>query len=108
MIDVGKKAPDFTLMNAANNPISLKSFTGKWVILYFYPKDNTSGCTKEAIDFTEFLESFSTKSAVIIGISPDSSDSHKKFISKHSLTVELLSDPDHKVLEMYGDRKSVV
>ena len=75
---------------------------GKWVVLYFYPRDDTSGCTQEAIDFTTFLPDFSEQNAVIIGISPDSPQSHVKFIKKHRLRIELLSDPSHEVLRAYG------
>jgi thioredoxin-dependent peroxiredoxin len=98
----GTKAPDITLQDAEGNNSSLKQFAGKWVILYFYPKDNTSGCTREAIDFTALISSFTKKDAVVIGISPDSSKSHKSFIAKHDLKVILLSDPEHQVLESYG------
>jgi len=96
------KAPDFTLLNAENKDISLKQYLGKWVVLYFYPKDNTSGCTREAVDFSSLNSNFSRENAVIIGISPDSQKSHTNFINKQSLTIELLSDPDHVVAEMYG------
>ena len=98
----GDTAPDFILRNSFGNEVTLSSFRGKWVILYFYPKDNTSGCTKEAIDFTAHLPSFTGKKAVIIGVSPDKPESHVKFITKYDLGVELLSDPDHTVLEQYG------
>jgi peroxiredoxin Q/BCP len=97
-----KKAPDFRLFNADNNEISLKQYRGKWIVLYFYPKDNTSGCTREAVDFSTLTSKFLKENAIIIGISPDSQKSHTNFISKHSLSIELLSDPDHAVAEMYG------
>lgn len=96
------KAPDFKLFNADNKEISLNHYQGKWVVLYFYPKDNTSGCTREAVDFSNFKTKFIQENAIIVGISPDSQKSHANFINKQSLTIELLSDPDHKVAEMYG------
>ena len=91
------KAPEFTLQN-----ISLKSFRGKWVVLYFYPRDDTPGCTLEAVDFSSLLEEFSKLHATVIGISKDSKKSHEKFITKHNLKVTLLSDEDHVVQELYG------
>ncbi|NLD94424.1 MAG: thioredoxin-dependent thiol peroxidase [Fibrobacter sp.] len=101
-MNINTKAPDFSLFNAVNNEISLEQYLGKWVIVYFYPKDNTSGCTREAIDFSNLNSKFSSENAVILGISPDSQKSHTNFITKQSLTIELLSDPDHAVAEMYG------
>ena len=101
-IKEGVKAPAFCLNNAAEKEYCLKDFEGKWVVLYFYPKDNTSGCTKEAVGFTEKKEEFEKLGAVIIGISPDSPKSHGLFIEKHNLNVLLLSDPEHKVLGKYG------
>ena len=101
-LNIDDNAPDFTLKNASGKDVKLSDFHGKWIILYFYPKDNTSGCTQEAIDFTSLLPSFVKKKAVIIGVSPDSVESHVKFITKHDLKVELLSDPDHSVLQLYG------
>jgi len=100
--EVGSKAPDFTLESIDLKNVSLSAFHGKWVVLYFYPKDNTSGCTREAVDFTELSSDFSSRETIIIGISPDSPKSHKSFIDKHKLSILLLSDPDHKVLETYG------
>lgn len=102
MLEKGKKAPAFTLLDSNENKVKLSDFTGKKVVLYFYPKDNTSGCTKEAIEFTELLKKFEDKNTVILGVSPDSAASHKKFIEKHDLKVTLLSDPEKKVLEKYG------
>lgn len=99
---IDELSPDFTLRNASGEDVTLSDFRGKWVILYFYPKDNTSGCTQEAVDFSSLMPSFSERDAVIIGVSPDKQQSHVNFISKHDLKVELLSDPDHSVLEMYG------
>lgn len=98
----GTTAPSFTLKDANEKKISLKDFSGKWVVLYFYPKDNTLGCTLEAMDFSTMLDDFRNLNAVVIGISKDSCDSHKKFIEKKDLTIRLLSDPDNKVQEDYG------
>lgn len=95
-------APDFSLKDKDENLISLKDFRGKWVVLYFYPKDNTPGCTIEAIDFTKNLSQLSKLNAVVIGISPDSCSSHQNFAKKHSLKVTLLSDTEKSVLKKYG------
>ncbi|MBS3060342.1 MAG: thioredoxin-dependent thiol peroxidase [DPANN group archaeon] len=99
---VGGKAPEFTLKNQDHKPAFLKDFAGKWLVLYFYPKDNTSGCTAEAIDFTNELTKINSIGANVLGVSPDSEDSHCKFRDRHSLKVTLLSDPDKTVLEKYG------
>lgn len=99
---VGEQAPDFCLPNQDGKEICLKDFRGKWVILYFYPKDNTPGCTLEAKDFTNHLEEFQKLDAVVLGVSKDSVKSHKRFIEKHGLKITLLSDPEHKVIESYG------
>ncbi len=98
----GQKLKPFCLPDAENREICLKDFSGKWIVLYFYPKDNTSGCTQEALDFSLMEKKFAEKECVIIGISPDPPASHQKFIKKHSLTVYLLSDPEKKILEEYG------
>jgi peroxiredoxin Q/BCP len=98
----GDNAPEFCLPDKDENSICLKDYKGKWVVLYFYPKDNTKGCTIEAIDFTSSLPDFSKLGAVVIGVSPDSPKSHQKFVDKHELKVLLVSDVDHKVLEEYG------
>ncbi len=98
----GVKAPEFCLKDENERKHCLKDFAGKWVVLYFYPKDNTSGCTKEAIGFTEKKAEFEKLGAEIIGISPDSPQSHGKFIEKHNLEILLLSDPEHEVLKKYG------
>ncbi len=99
---IGKRAPDFCLKDHKEKEHCLKDFEGKWIVLYFYPKDNTSGCTKEAKEFTEKREEFQKLGATIIGISKDSPKSHAKFIEKHGLGILLLSDEEHKVLEAYG------
>jgi peroxiredoxin Q/BCP len=101
-LEINSKAPDFTLESTTHGKVTLSNFYGKWVVLYFYPKDNTSGCTREAIDFTTLQSDFSDKKSVIVGISPDSTKSHQSFIEKHTLSIILLSDPDHKVLDTYG------
>ena len=97
-----KEAPDFCLESDEEKQVCLKDFKGKWIVLYFYPKDNTSGCTREAIDFSSKIEEFNKLGAVIIGISKDSIRSHKKFREKHGLKIILLSDPEHVILEKYG------
>ncbi len=99
----GIKAPSFCLKDKDGNKIKpLSEYKDKWIILYFYPKDNTSGCTKEAEDFTKNLKKFEKLNTLIFGISPDSQESHKKFIEKKKLKVILLSDEKKKVLEKYG------
>ncbi len=98
----GEMAPEFCLPDAEGKEHCLSDFRGKWVVLYFYPKDNTSGCTKEAIGFTERKRDFEKEGAVIIGISKDSPKSHARFIEKHGLDILLLSDEDHSVIERYG------
>ncbi len=102
MLQIGDKAPDFCLLNKNDQEVCSESFRGKWLILYFYPKDNTKGCTLEAIDFSDSLAQFSQVNATVIGISPDSVKSHLNFANRHNLTVALLSDPERKVLENYG------
>ncbi len=102
MIEEGKKAPQFTLPDSYGNKVSLKSFFGKKVVLYFYPKDNTSGCTKEALAFKEALPEIEKRNAVVIGVSKDSQESHVKFAKKYDIPFTLLSDPDLKVIKKYG------
>jgi len=102
MLKPGDKAPDFTAEADGGRKVRLKDYRGKKVILYFYPKDNTPGCTQEACDFRDALEEFSKKDAVVLGVSPDSVVSHDKFKAKHSLPFTLISDPDHKIAEAYG------
>ncbi len=96
MITTGTKAPDFCLENQDGKEVLLKNNNGKWIVLYFYPKDNTSGCTKEACDFTESLKDYKKLNAVIIGVSPDSIGSHRNFIVKQNLGITSLSDPSRK------------
>lgn len=102
MIKESSKAPQFTLKNQDGQKISLKDFLGKKVVLYFYPKDMTSGCTKEACDFRDHIELFNNQNVVVLGVSADSIDLHKKFKSKYNLPFDLLSDDSKKVLEKYG------
>ncbi len=102
MIEEGKKAPAFRLKNQDGKTITLTDFKGKNVVLYFYPKDNTSGCTKEACNFRDEFPKFKKLKAKIIGISKDSVESHKKFADKYDLPFDLLSDESKKVLEKYG------
>ena len=99
---IGAKAPDFKMTTDSGEKVSLKDFKGKNVVLYFYPKDDTSGCTKEACDFRDGLPNFSKTKAVVIGVSKDSVESHKKFKTKHKLNFALGSDEDGKVCEAYG------
>lgn len=101
MIEIGKKAPDFTLLNQDGKKISLKDFKGKKIVLYFYPKDNTSGCTKEACNFRDEFPKFKKSDAIILGVSPDSVTSHKKFAEKFNLPFNLLADEDKKVVKLY-------
>ncbi len=102
MIEEGKKAPAFKLKNQDGETISLDTFKGKKVVLYFYPKDNTSGCTAEACNFRDEFPKFKNIDAIILGVSPDSVDSHKKFADKFKLPFNLLSDEKKGVLEKYG------
>lgn len=101
-IGVGDVAPAFELPQAGGGTLSLASLKGKPVVLYFYPKDDTSGCTAEAIAFSGLKPQFAKAGATVVGMSPDSVKSHDKFRSKHALAVELVSDADKKVLEAYG------
>ncbi len=101
-IEEGKSAPAFTLPDQHGNKVALKDFKGRNVIIYFYPKDDTPGCTKEACGFRDLSSQFSDADAVILGISPDGAVAHEKFISKFDLPFTLLSDTDKKVMEKYG------
>ncbi|MEN3037603.1 MAG: thioredoxin-dependent thiol peroxidase [Candidatus Kryptonium sp.] len=101
-LKVGQKAPNFTLPSDTGEKISLKDFRGKKVVLYFYPKDDTPGCTKEACSFRDNINLILEKGAIVIGVSADSVESHKKFKEKYNLNFPLLSDEKHKVLEKYG------
>jgi peroxiredoxin Q/BCP len=98
----GQQAPEFTLPSQDGTPIDLNSFRGKWVVLYFYPKDMTPGCTIEAHNFQRDLDKYQKENAVILGVSVDSPDSHKQFCAKEGLSFHLLADTDKKVVPQYG------
>ncbi len=98
----GTAAPDFTLNSQEGTPVSLHDYHGKWVVLYFYPKDFSSGCTVEAHNFQRDLAQYQEKGVVILGVSVDSADSHQKFCTKEGLNFKLLADTEHKVSEEYG------
>jgi len=100
--ETGKKAPAFKLPGSNGKTIALSEFSGKTVVLYFYPKDDTPGCTKEACEFRDAVKKFSSKKAVVLGVSPDPMKAHEKFIARFGLPFVLLSDADHAVAEKYG------
>ena len=102
MLEVGTKAPEFTLPDKDGNPVSLTDFAGKKVVLYFYPKDNTPGCTRQACAFAGAYEEFEKINVVVIGVSKDSAASHQKFAEKHGLPFILLSDPELTAIQAYG------
>jgi peroxiredoxin Q/BCP len=102
LASVGTTAPDFTLPNQENQPISLADYKGKWVVLYFYPKDQTSGCSLEAHNFQRDLDKYHALNAVVLGVSLDTVESHKTWCAKDSFTFKMLADPDHKVVDLYG------
>ena len=102
MLEIGSKAPDFTLKDKDEKDVSLSDFLGRKVILYFYPKDNTPGCTRQACAFTELYSEFQQKGVEVIGISKDSVASHIKFAEKHGLNFVLLSDPELEAIQAYG------
>lgn len=102
MLEVGTKAPEFTLPDKDGNPVSLTDFAGKKVVLYFYPKDNTPGCTRQACAFAGAYEEFKKINVVVIGVSKDSAASHQKFAEKHGLPFILLSDPELTAIQDYG------
>ncbi|GAF09645.1 thiol peroxidase [Paenibacillus pini JCM 16418] len=101
-MEIGQEVPDFTLLGSNGENVTLSHFRGSKVVLYFYPKDMTPGCTQEACDFRDAHHELQNKGAVVIGISPDELKSHTKFAAKYDLPFMLLSDPDHKVSEQYG------
>ena len=101
-IEVGQKAPEFCLPNQDDVEICLRDLKGKWVVLYFYPKDNTPGCTTEACEFTEAAPDFSSLDAVILGVSPDSTKKHRNFIEKKELGITLLSDESTDMMQQWG------
>lgn len=102
MLEIGSQAPDFTLPDQNGEPISLSDFRGQTVVLYFYPKDSTPGCTRQARAFAAVYEELQQLGAVVLGVSRDSSASHLRFIQKNGLPFRLLSDPERTVLEAYG------
>ena len=104
-LEVGQKAPDFAVLNDKGEKVKLSDFKGKKVVLYFYPKDDTPGCTKEACAFRDGIDEIKKRGAVVIGVSADSVDSHKKFRSKFDLNFPLLADTDKKIIEAYGTWK---
>lgn len=105
MLEAGTKAPEFTLPDSEGSERSLSEFRGSYVILYFYPKDNTPGCTTEACAFRDSYERLADQKSVVIGVSGDSVESHRRFKEKHHLPFILLSDPERKVIDMYGALK---
>jgi peroxiredoxin Q/BCP len=102
MLQEGTKAPDFSLPNQDGETVSLRQFAGSKVVLYFYPKDDTPGCTKEACSFRDHHKKIQDQGAVVLGISADSPESHEKFRSKYSLPFPLLSDPDAQIIKKFG------
>ena len=102
MLEVGTKAPDFTLLDKRGNSVSLSDFLGKKVVLYFYPRDNTPGCTRQACAFAQSYQDFEDKNVVVIGVSKDSVASHLKFAEKYELPFVLLSDPELQAIQAYG------
>ena len=102
MLEIGMKAPDFTLPDKDGNSVSLSGFLGRKVVLYFYPKDNTPGCTRQACAFAAAYEGFKAKDVVVIGVSKDSTASHQKFAQKYDLPFLLLSDPELQAIQSYG------
>jgi len=98
----GSAAPDFTLLSQEGSSVSLKDYRGKWVVLYFYPKDQTPGCSREAHNFQVDQAKYAERNAVVLGVSVDNVDSHKKFCAKEGLNFKLLADTDHKVSDAYG------
>ncbi|MGC9443568.1 MAG: peroxiredoxin [Candidatus Methanospirareceae archaeon] len=102
LLKAGDLAPAFCLPDKDNQDVCLHNYKGTWVALYFYPRDNTSGCTREALDFSTARDDLKRLNAVVLGVSADSVERHRNFVAKHNLTVRLLSDTEHKVLARYG------
>jgi peroxiredoxin Q/BCP len=101
-VQVGTAAPNFTLPSQEDKPVSLKDYKGKWVVLYFYPKDQTTGCTIEAHNFQRDMSKYDSLNAVVLGVSLDTVEGHKAWCSKDTFSFKLLADPDHKVVDAYG------
>jgi peroxiredoxin Q/BCP len=101
-LSVGDRAPEFELPRDGGKTVKLADYAGKLVVLYFYPQDDTTGCTKEAIDFSQLKPEFEKAGAVVIGVSPDSAKKHDKFKTKHGLTIELAADEERKVIDAYN------
>ncbi len=99
---VGETAPEFTALDQDGRSVSLSQYRGSWVVLYFYPKDHTSGCTQEACQFRDAIEELGAANAVVIGVSPDSVASHRRFADKHALPFRLVADTDHRIASDYG------
>ena len=102
MLQVNDSVPDFCLPNQDDEEICFRDIKGKWIVLYFYPKDNTPGCTTEACDFTIALPDFERLDAIVLGVSPDSPEKHRKFIEKKELTITLLADEDKELCNLFG------
>lgn len=102
MPPVGAAAPNFTLPSQDNSPVSLNDYKGKWVVLYFYPKDQTTGCSIEAHNFQRDLSKYQALNAVVLGVSMDTVDSHRQWCTKDSFTFKMLADPNHKAIDAYG------
>ena len=102
MLEVGAQVPDFCLPNQDEEEICFRDIKGKWIVLYFYPKDNTPGCTTEACDFTAALPDFTDLDAIVLGVSPDSPEKHRKFIEKKELGITLLADEEKELCNLFG------
>jgi peroxiredoxin Q/BCP len=102
MLKTGDTAPDLGALDKDEREVRLRDFTGKWVVLYFYPKDNTPGCTNEAVEFTALKNDFGKLDAEVVGVSADSPESHRNFAAARSLSITLLSDADHRLLDAFG------
>jgi len=101
-MNIGEKIQDFCLPDQQDNETCMSDMRGKWTVLYFYPKNDTKGCTLEALDFTKHSKDFANMNTTIVGISPDSTESHQKFMKKHGLKIKLLSDPNNKIIKKFG------
>jgi peroxiredoxin Q/BCP len=102
MLEIGKDVPDFCLPNQDEEEICFRDIRGRWIVLYFYPKDNTSGCTTEACDFTDNLPNFDSLGSIVLGVSPDSPKKHRNFIEKHNIKITLLADEEKELCNLLG------